>query len=74
MILRNLKYALYIFVIWCNCVIVKIPKKGALSDCNNWRGITLSSVPRKILAKIIIRRMSDAVDSILRDQEATRLY
>ncbi|XP_061196570.1 craniofacial development protein 2-like [Saccostrea echinata] len=30
---------------WCKGVIVKIPKKGTLSDCNNWRGITLLSVP-----------------------------
>ncbi|XP_062604831.1 uncharacterized protein LOC134266630, partial [Saccostrea cucullata] len=55
---------------WCKGVIVKIPKKGALSDCNNWRGITLLSVPSKILAKIIIKRMSDAVDAVLRKEQA----
>ncbi|RUS74991.1 hypothetical protein EGW08_017258 [Elysia chlorotica] len=26
---------------WTEGIIVKIPKKGARSDCNNWRGITL---------------------------------
>ncbi|XP_012939400.1 uncharacterized protein LOC106012114 [Aplysia californica] len=51
---------------WSTGVIVKVPKKGALRDCNNWRGITLLSVPSKIMAKIIINRMSDAVDSYLR--------
>ena len=30
-------------------VFIRIPKKGALSDCNNWRGITLLSVPSKFL-------------------------
>jgi hypothetical protein len=55
---------------WCKGVIVKIPKKGSLSDCYNWRGITLLSVPSKILAKIIIKRMSDAVDSALRKEQA----
>ena len=55
---------------WTKGVICKIPKKGALSDCNNWRGITLLSVPSKILAKVIIRRMSDAVDETLRKEQA----
>lgn len=55
---------------WTKGVIVKIPKKGALSDCNNWRGITLLSVPSKILAKIIIGRMSEAVDNALRNEQA----
>ena len=37
-------------------------KKGALSECNNWRGITLLSIPSKILAKIIMKCLSLAVD------------
>ena len=55
---------------WNKGMIVRIPKKGGLSDCNNWRGITLLSVPSKILAKIIIMRMSDAVDKSLRKEQA----
>ncbi|XP_012943709.1 uncharacterized protein LOC101861615 [Aplysia californica] len=55
---------------WSTGVIVKVPEKGALRDCNNWRGITLLSVPSKIPAKIITNRMSDAVDSYLRKEQA----
>ena len=55
---------------WTEGVIVKIPKKGALSNCNNWRGITLLSVPSKILAKLIIMRISEAVDQRLRKEQA----
>ncbi|KAL0187117.1 hypothetical protein M9458_018787, partial [Cirrhinus mrigala] len=55
---------------WNKGIIVKIPKKGALSDCNNWRGITLLSVPSKILAKVIIQRIYDAVDKSLRNEQA----
>ena len=55
---------------WTEGVIVKIPKKGALSNCNNWRGITLLSVPSKILAKIIIERISETVDQQLRKEQA----
>ena len=32
---------------WKNGVIVPLPKKGNLSDCNNWRGITLLSIAGK---------------------------
>ena len=35
---------------WTKGVIIRIPKKEVLSDCNNWCGITLLSVPSKILA------------------------
>ncbi|RUS68725.1 hypothetical protein EGW08_023513 [Elysia chlorotica] len=45
---------------WTAGIIVKIPKKGTHSDCNNWRGITLLSIPSKILSKIIIQRISEA--------------
>ena len=55
---------------WMKRVIIRIPKKGALSDCYNWRGITLLSVPSKILAKIIIRRISDAIDAGMRKEQA----
>ena len=50
--------------------IIKIHKKGPLSDCNNWRGVTLLSTPSKILAKIIIQQISSAVDQQLRQEQA----
>lgn len=49
---------------------VKIPKKGSLRDCSNWRVITLLSIPSKVLKKIIIQRMSDRVDQQLRKEQA----
>ena len=55
---------------WNKGVIIKIPKKGALSDCNNWRGITLLSTPSKILAKVIMKRLSLAVDHRLHEEQA----
>ena len=55
---------------WTKTVIIRMPEKGALSDCNNWRGITLLSVPSKILAKIIIKQISDALDTGLRKEQA----
>jgi hypothetical protein len=55
---------------WSNGIIVKIPKKGTLRDCSNWRGITLLSTPSKILTKIIIQRISEATDQQLRAEQA----
>lgn len=55
---------------WNKGTIIKIPKKGALNDCNNWRGITLLSIPSKIMSKIIIKRISEAIDSHLRKEQA----
>ena len=64
---------------WSRGVIIKIPKKGSLSDCNNWRGISLLSVPSKIFCKVIILHITKAVDDILQNEQAgfckgTRMY
>ena len=55
---------------WNEATIIRIPKKGALNDCNNWRGVTLLSIPSKIIAKIIINRLSSVVDSRLSEEQA----
>ena len=55
---------------WAEGVIVKISKKGALSNCNTWRGVTLLSVPSKILTKLVTKRISEAVDQQLKQGRA----
>jgi len=55
---------------WSEGVIVRTPKKGALSECSNWHSITLLSIPRKILAKVIMECLSLAVDLKLREEQA----
>ena len=52
---------------WKEGFVNKIPKKGDLGKCSNYRGITLLSVPGKVLNGIILDRMKD-VD--IRDQQA----
>ena len=42
---------------WKDGVILPIPKKGDLADCNNWRGVTLLSVPGTVMAIIILERI-----------------
>ena len=55
---------------WKKGVIVKLPKKGDLTDCNNWRGITLLSLTSKVFNRIILQRITSAVDNILRQEQA----
>ena len=47
---------------WSKSIIVKLPKKGNLADCNNWRGIFLLS--------ILLKRLRPAVDDTLTEEQA----
>jgi len=49
---------------------VKLPKKGDLSLCDNYRGIMLLSTPGKVLNRIMLERMKTTVDKKLRDHQA----
>jgi hypothetical protein len=51
---------------WEEGLIIKIPKKGDLSNCNNCRGITLLSTPSKILIRVILNRIQNTVEQHLR--------
>ena len=55
---------------WAKGLIIKLPKTGDLSDCNNWRGITLLSVPSKILLRVLLNRIDNAIDDLLRKEQA----
>ena len=55
---------------WKDGHIIKLPKKGDLSNCENYRGITLLSIPGRIFNRILLERMRNAVDNNLRDNQA----
>ena len=55
---------------WKKGLIVKLPKKGDLSDVQNWRGIQLLSLPSKVLTRIILKRIMTAIDKSLREEQA----
>ena len=55
---------------WKKGHLVKLPKKGDLGLCKNWRGIMLLSVPSKVLTRIILERLKDAIDEQLRPEQA----
>ena len=47
---------------WNNGLIVKLSKKVDLQHCDNWRGITLLSVPCKIFSSVLLNRIEGDVD------------
>ena len=49
---------------------MKLPKKGDRSVCDNWRGVTLLSIPGKILCRIIIERIQEKVNDKIRKEQA----
>jgi len=55
---------------WKRGLIIKIPKKGNLRECKNWRGVTLLSVVSKILGRIVIDRIRMGFDCRLRKEQA----
>ena len=55
---------------WNKGLIIKIVKKGDTTLCDNYRGITLLSVPSKIFTKIINQRIQEGIDDELRQEQA----
>lgn len=55
---------------WKKGIIIKLPKKGDLTECRNWRGITLLNCTNKILALILYYRIVDVIEESLREEQA----
>jgi hypothetical protein len=55
---------------WMQGILVKVPKKGDLTECGNWRGITLLCITLKVLCKVILNRIQEKIDATLRRQQA----
>jgi hypothetical protein len=55
---------------WKKAIIIKLPKTGNTTNCNNWCGITLLSIPSKVLSQIILNRIKDSVERCLRKEQA----
>ena len=56
--------------VWKTGLIFKLPKKGDLGDCNNWRGITLLSLTSKVFSRIVLSRLTAVLEKDLRSQQA----
>lgn len=54
---------------WKKGIIIKLPKKGDLKNCTNWRGITLLSTVNKLFCRILVNRMKVELDKDLRKEQ-----
>jgi len=54
---------------WRNASLVPVPKKGDLSSCDNWWGISLLGVVGKVFAKIIQQRLQVIVEEEVADSQ-----
>lgn len=50
---------------WTKQLVVPIHKKGSQSDCDNFHGISLLSVPSKVFTKVISNRLKPRVELLL---------
>ena len=54
---------------WRDAELVPIPKKGNLSSCDNWRGISLLDVVGKLCGRILQNRLQFLADSELPESQ-----
>ena len=54
---------------WQTGTIIPIFKKGDRKDCNNYRGISLLSLPGKVYAKCLERRCREIVEPLLEESQ-----
>ena len=54
---------------WSDAVLVPVPKKGDLHQCDNWRGIALLDVVGKVVARIILERLQKLAEEELPESQ-----
>ena len=54
---------------WSDAILIPIPKKGDLSRCDNWRGISLLEVVGKVMARILQERLQQVAEDELPESQ-----
>ena len=54
---------------WADAVLIPIPKKGDLSACDNWRGISLLDVVGKVIARLLQDRLKQVAEEELPESQ-----
>ena len=54
---------------WCDAVLIPLPKKGDLSHCDNWRGISLLDVLGKVVARVLQERLQKLAEDQLPESQ-----
>ena len=51
-------------------LVITLPKKGNLQQCQNYRTISLINHPNKVMLKIILNRMKPQAEKIIAEEQA----
>ena len=51
-------------------LVITLPKKGNLQQCQNYRTISLISRPSKVMLKIILNRLKPQAEKIIAEEQA----
>ena len=54
---------------WRDAILVPIPKKGDLSSCDNWHGISLLDVVGKVVARVLQVRLQKLAEEELPESQ-----
>ena len=55
---------------WGKSILVPLPKKGELSDCSNYRAISLINHAGKLLLTVLLNRLKSHLDPYLSEEQA----
>ena len=55
---------------WTQSLIITLPKKGNLQQCQNYRTISLISHPSKVMLKVILNRLKPQAEKIIAEEQA----
>ena len=55
---------------WTQSLVITLPKKGNLQQCQNYRTMSLISHPSKVMLKIILNRLKPQVEKIIAEEQA----
>ena len=54
---------------WVDAVLIPIPKKGNLTNCDNWRGIALLDVVGKVVTRVLQERLQALAEEVLPESQ-----
>ena len=55
---------------WTQSLIITLPKKGNLQQCQNYRTISLICHPSKVMLKILLNRLKPQAETIIAEEQA----
>ena len=54
---------------WTQSLVITLPKRGNLQQCQNYRTTSLNSHPSKVMLKIILNRLKPQVEKIIAEEQ-----